>query len=394
MKSLIILVFTFSFVVSCSNFKNEVRKSRRPSSVSSFVNSCVGTIQKFFAINNELTPEEIAIRSQLDEVRNIDELKVVHNTLSKLNEKRIRAIIESSELVHALNFDHLDRDLYSQMIRTGTFTPEEFDMLGFPTKRPLNQIKSFRSIGVEIEGLLVDPAHNTYKKTAEKIKEFYDSKKRYASVEKEYTYNLSRVDEYGESARMSFNYYSPENTSLYKVETKYDRNFEVKFDETLAGSPENTYGVEITSPILSRHRDRELFEEFLTKLDDMNIVAFPEKGGIHIHISASDLSVGDYKKLLRKFLADKEELYSRFQPNKGRGLQDVFVKMQLEKLEGHDNNVKINTVDKRIFQNRGPIAYIPRLETIEFRLFNSTTDPERIREMIDFSLDYLDQVDN
>lgn len=388
MKKHVIILILSVIIGGCSSIHDN---ARYPSSSNSFLDNCVGSLNRFFTISNSLSEKERKIVEQFDQMETIEDLKDFQKEMSSLNVKRIRAILENSKLVESLNLDHIDKDFYTEMIKSGSMTNENFDLLGFPTKKKLTELKAFRKIGVEIEGAIEDPVNNTYKVVANKIKKFYDSKGRYAEVDKEYTYNISREYEYGESAKNTFETYSSDNLSLYKIRTKYDRTLEVKFDETLVGTPENSYGIEITSPIMSRHRDVELFEELITRLESMNIHSFVERGGVHVHIDAKGILVGQYKRMLKKFLEEKKKLYDRFKPVKTRGLQDYFITKQLNLLETYDNNLTLDKVDKIIFYNRGPIAYSPNHKTIEFRLFNSTTDVDEIKEMVQFSLDFVEE---
>ncbi|MDD0851523.1 amidoligase family protein [Halobacteriovorax sp. GB3] len=386
--SLAVVLF---LIISC---QSTTTVQRSPSSFTSKFESCTQILKDFFISNRELTEDQKDLLYQFDQAVEFEELEAIHSQMKQWPKKDIRLFLGSSQLAKKLNMTDHEADFYVYRIKDGGLSDFDRDFLGFPRKTKLTALNEYRKTGIEIEGMIENPSVNTYKVVADLIKEFYSKRGKHAVVYDHGTQSSVPIEDirpYDEQELYPKTLYSKENEKFYTIELRFGGKLEVKFDESLARTPTNHLGIEITSPILDKPLDREEFEDLVQFVLSKTLKEYPEEGGIHIHLDAPDITLEDYVSFLKDYQLAEKRIMSYFEPSKTRLVQPYLITKQIETLESLGQpKLNASRFSKKIEMIRGPVAYSGRHGTVEFRLFNSTLVVDKMRTMVDFSQRFLD----
>lgn len=195
------------------------------------------------------------------------------------------------------------------------------------------------------------------------------------------------------------------NNSLFIITYEkdgYPYKWEVKSDISIKDS-EDRYGIEIASPILRNTEDRQMFYSALHHLENRyGLKSEPQTGAIHIHVSYGNEDTAfnslNTFQLLKIFSIVKESLYKYFQVSSPRQSSysrpfssegpDLLPGLSLREIPIEEKYVDV------IKNRKGPFYVNREYKTVEFRLFNSTTDSEEIEFQVRFSNRLIDAIQN
>ncbi|NPV89745.1 MAG: amidoligase family protein [Firmicutes bacterium] len=169
--------------------------------------------------------------------------------------------------------------------------------------------------------------------------------------------------------------------------------------ESRRGSADNTYSVELVSPICA-YADIETIQEIIRRLRAVGAIA-NASCGIHVHVDASPHNANTLRNITN-IMASKEDLiYKALQVNVSR--ENSYCKKVDERFLEELNRRKPKDLEQvgRIWYNGGDgrhehyhksryhclnLHSVFQKGTIEFRLFNGTTHAGKIKAYIQFCL--------
>jgi len=191
---------------------------------------------------------------------------------------------------------------------------------------------------------------------------------------------------------------------VYSVLDSQSRRWKVMSDgsitvESRRGSADNTYSVELVSPICT-YGDIETIQKIIRKLRSAGAIA-NASCGVHVHVDASPHNANTLRNITN-IMASKEDLiYKALQVNVSR--EHSYCKKVDERFLEELNRRKPKTLEQisRVWYNGGDgrsehyhtsryhclnLHSVFQKGTIEFRLFNSTTHAGKIKAYIQLCL--------
>jgi hypothetical protein len=148
--------------------------------------------------------------------------------------------------------------------------------------------------------------------------------------------------------------------------------------------------VEISTPILKGPKDQEIFNEVLGDLRQLGFEARPASSGVHVHVGFDSAKGGEVAALAATFSEIENELRKRFSVARTRNhyIQATSDSLMHTLNQGRTDDPTGYLYRLQAAQDRYHALNLKALDkqgTIEFRLFNSTLNPEAIELMQDFS---------
>lgn len=158
-------------------------------------------------------------------------------------------------------------------------------------------------------------------------------------------------------------------------------------DEDLEGLGAQFSPAEVVSPILRTPDDLELFYSILSMLrTNMNFSEFPDSGGVHVHVGFPNPQIGEVALLTYIMSLIEDELYSLLKVSDEREFWALKISTEPGYLETIlAANSVAQLLDERKLESLGLNLFaIDEHGTIEFKMFNSSVDPNQINLNIDF----------
>ena len=159
-------------------------------------------------------------------------------------------------------------------------------------------------------------------------------------------------------------------------------NFTFDLTVKIKNNYKNWKSVELISPIFKSPEDTQFFLSFLDDMIKKDLLsAQPVKNhsaGLHIHIGTQNLTKKEKSLFLETYLLVEKYLFHYFKPHRGRAhyAKPLWFK-----------NIIINTETDpllKLGEKYRSVHFNPRYKTLEFRLFNSTSDADKIQFQAQF----------
>lgn len=202
---------------------------------------------------------------------------------------------------------------------------------------------------------------------------------------------------------------------VYNVRITHDRTFDEEYfvytatrhqpwhieDDRSIQTRLGQVGAELVTPILSDPEDMSLFKEVIIQLHALGFTAEKHYCGVHVHVDFSNERLSEVLVLARLFAAIESDVLAHFAITPSRVqfasplASHVFIQRIDRKTWGFNERVNTRFFDRYFVReskhdNVGRLYALNLLSllkhgTVEFRLFNSTMNPEEIELMVDFS---------
>ncbi len=183
----------------------------------------------------------------------------------------------------------------------------------------------------------------------------------------------------------------------YAIQYELDgRTYEYQIkEENSVSRGHSLVGTEITTPKLYNQQDIDLFYRILNQLEVNGKIKTTHKSGIHVHVGFPEAYPHEIALALSLFSAFQQQIYEAFAVLPRR--QEFSARFLNERLIHHlrrnrtSDNVKMEDIKSKTHTRKHGLNINPlkRLGTLEFRLFNSSLNPEQIDQMINFAQAFI-----
>ena len=351
--------------------------------------------------------------------RNLDAREALQTAIIEDNAEAIKVLIEAGINIHAEvnGWTPMQVALLSNKQKTVKMLQELGAKINFDRYSEFSRIipASFykeRSLGIEWEGALkvhsnLDNAINNLKaELAERIikREFSESNHRFIlKVQGESSQSVKNRNQLLEEIKKQIQSGEIDFFKITNAITKKTQTFELT-SSTLIVNPnsknpeqwkfipeysiiiKNAYknwkSIEFVSPVLKSLEDIQIFLSFLDdmiKKDLLSAQAVRDySAGLHIHIGTQNLTRKEKSLFIETYLLVEKYLFHYFKPHRGRAhyakpleLAHIIMNNQKDPLR------KLNDKYRSVYFNED-------YKTLEFRLFNSTSDADKIQFQAQF----------
>ncbi len=170
-------------------------------------------------------------------------------------------------------------------------------------------------------------------------------------------------------------------------------DYEIKEDTSIHSTPVHL-GMELASPKMYNQQDINLFHDILNQLKKEGKIKTSYTAGTHVHVGFPEAYPHEIALALSLFSAFQQQIYEAFSvlPERRRRHAEFIGNKVLSFLREIDNNdftikdILDRFPTKNYSLNPEPLN---RFDTVEFRLFNSSLNPEQIGQMINFAQAFI-----
>jgi hypothetical protein len=153
-------------------------------------------------------------------------------------------------------------------------------------------------------------------------------------------------------------------------------------------------GYELVSPILTGQSGLQSIEKVVKVLRSQN-ARVDRRCGFHVHVAARDLTVGDVRNCIMRYM-QYESIIDSYMPPSRRGSSNRYCKTMAEiiaRLPRNDvsstNSLATHLGDSMRYSKFNPVAML-RHGTVEFRQHSGTIDIQKISNWIAFCLAFVE----
>jgi hypothetical protein len=233
--------------------------------------------------------------------------------------------------------------------------------------------------GVETE--LFRPLKVSDEKILNKLKSFFKKKK----------YKNIKLNDEESADEESFDYFIRYERND-KVET-WGLPYEPDLYDRHTGQ---TVGIELTTPVMRNDDDLILFVEVLQLMEKLKLSSAIDRGGVHVHIGTQSLTIEELYLVAKALESSYDQLIKFFKPQeKRKHIQIGQLRIGLPRLlKLVKEKSSILASEAKLVHNYfkyGPFRFNEDFETLEFRFFNSTTNPTLISFYKEFSIRFVRQ---